>query len=227
LGLFKTSTGPEFNIVDVRDPVHPSWVGGYKVGSDVNAMIVRDGLAYLAHPVPVDVSLPQEQLTVINVSVAATPVRKSGFNYNGALSNGKSIVVVGNPNTSGYTLYLGRTASNLSGAADAVPEFFALDATDPAAIPASYLGALPLANSGDSINGSIVRDFLGFLLTNSKLFIGHIDNPAGISQPWPIATFTLPASGGQTPSMDCESNYLYIASNDSADKGQISIITGP
>ncbi|HEV8666922.1 MAG TPA: hypothetical protein VN665_03735, partial [Candidatus Paceibacterota bacterium] len=51
LGLTKTSAGgSEFNVIDVHDPLHPAWVGGYPVGNDVNALYIYGTTAYIASP---------------------------------------------------------------------------------------------------------------------------------------------------------------------------------
>ena len=228
LGLAKTDSGPEFNIINVRNPLDPSWVGGYQVGSQVNSIYVKDGYAYLAHPVPDLASpFPKEQLTVLDVTNPAVPKRVSGFFQTSPIGGyGKAAVVVGKPSSAGYTLYLGRTTSS-PGSVDTVPEFYVLDATDPNAVSQTSLGSLPLAIAGDSIDNIIIRDYLGFILTNNQLIIGRVDNPPDIGHSWTNASYPLPVSGGQTPpSMDCEGNYIYIASNDSSGNGRLTIITG-
>ena len=48
LGLSKTSSGPEFNIVDVHDPAHPAWIGGYTIGATINQIYVHNGIASIA-----------------------------------------------------------------------------------------------------------------------------------------------------------------------------------
>ncbi|MBY0376488.1 hypothetical protein K2P96_00755, partial [Patescibacteria group bacterium] len=50
LGLTKTSTGPEFNIIDVTNPLSPQFVGGYPIGNGVNKIYVKDNYAYIASP---------------------------------------------------------------------------------------------------------------------------------------------------------------------------------
>jgi len=89
-----------------------------------------------------------------------------------------------------------------------------------------------------SANGLIVRDYLAFLLTTKQsekpgeFQIIRIDLPENISSY--ANAITLPDSGeenalktGSGAAMDCEGNYLYVASIDGAGKSYISIITAP
>ncbi len=220
LGLTRTATGPEFHIIDVHNPLAPSEVGYWpssgSLGADINSIYVKDGYAYIAHPASATFN---EQITVLNVANPASPARVSGFYSNGASGgNGKSVDLVGN------TLFLGRTASNLVGPADGVPEMFMLDATNPASIPSPELGASGLSSSGDSVNEVFTRSFLTFAATNNALRIWRTDTPASIST---YGTIALPVSGSPTvePSFDCEGNYFYTSSNSAANKGALSVIT--
>ncbi len=52
--------GEEFSIIDVSDPVQPFKIGGLEMGSKVNSILVRDGIAYAA-------ASDQKQLSVIDV----------------------------------------------------------------------------------------------------------------------------------------------------------------
>lgn len=204
LGLTKTASGPEFNIIDVHNPLAPSWVGGFALGNTVNAIAVRNGYAYLASP-------NSEELKIIDVRNPANPVFAGSFDAPGGSGNGKSV------DTLGDQLYLGRTLGG--------NEFYVLDNANPASTLPS-LGSLDLGAS-ESLNDFVVRDYLAFLLTTSQLEIFRVDNPASIV-PW--VSVPLAASGSDVePSLDCEGNTLYIGSNDDPnDKGSLSIITaGP
>lgn len=224
LGLASTGgNGPEFQVIDVHNPTSPAQAGFWpptgSMGAGINAIYVKDGYAYLAHPAS---AAYNEQVTVLDISNPASPKRVAGFYYNGSSGgNGKTLDLVGN------NLYLGRTASNISGSPDSIPEFYILDDTNPTALPATFLGSLPLTTTGDSINQVIVRDFLTFFVTNSQLQIWRTDNPSNLTSY--AAPVTLPYSGSSyEPSMDCEGNYLYISSNNASNKGALSVITsGP
>ncbi len=223
LGLTATSGGgKEFNIIDVRDPLHPAWTGGYSLeGHDVNAVRAKNGYAYLAHPMDND-SGPKEQLTVLNVAGPADPRRIGGFYHEGGIGgHGKSVFTVGG------TIYLGRTASKISGAADTIPEFFALDGENPGSIPPAPLGYLPLATA-ESINALVVRDRLAFLLTNTQLQIWNVADPAAMT-PWTPhgSDREFAALPGKGMSMACEGNTLYVGSASEAKAGFLTIMTAP
>ncbi len=199
LGLSKTSTGPEFNIIDVHErPVNPRWVGGFQIGSAVNAIFVRGSYAYLATP-------DSEELTVLNISNPGNPIKVSGFDAVGGSGNGKSITIVGDD------LFLGRTAGN--------NEFYSLNIKNPENPTEKFQ-----KDAGSSVNDLIVRDYLAFLVTTSgKLQIWNIDNPANVTA-WTenetVSEFvTLP--GGNINALDCENNTLYAGSQN----GIVSIIT--
>lgn len=212
LGLTKTDSENEFNVIDVSDPSNPVIKGGYNLDNGVNAIYVKGNYAYLAHPADT-ASRNDEQLTVIDVSNPANPVRLSGFYYqDGVGGNGKSLSFIGN------NLYFGRTASKISGPADTIPEFYILDASNPADMQKSPLGSLPLATP-ESVNGLIIRDYLAFFLSSSQFQVWNISKPSDL-EPW---TNNLPLPGSSA-AMDCEGNTFYIASNDSNNKGILSII---
>lgn len=219
LGLTKTTNGPAFHVIDVHNPLSPQWVGSWPAssstfgssGAPINSIYVKDGYAYLAHPTGLT-GAPSEQLTVVDVSVPTNPQRKSGFFWNsGSGGNGKSVFKVGD------NLYLGRTATKLSGVNDTNPEFFILNATNPTNIPATPLGSLPLPAVADSINGLTVRDFLVFFLTNQQFQIWNISNPGSIF-PWTqhnLVSEFLSLPSGRGTGLDCESNYFYFVSDSS------------
>ncbi len=213
LGLTGT-TNPEFHIIDVHDPLHPQLLGSYFIGSAINAISVVGAYAYIVHPKNTSFD---EQLTILNVSDPTHPFRIGGFSSpSGIGGNGKHIYTVA------HTIYLGKTASNISGNADTIPEFYTLDTTQPSSL--TTIGSFPLTTTGESIDRILVRNSLLYLLTNKELLIKKISPDT----PWtatPFAILALPGVGSITePSMDCEGNYVYVGSNNTADKGYLSVI---
>lgn len=216
LGLTKTASGPEFNIIDVHNPLAPQKIGSYAVGSGVNDIFVRGNYAYLA------TSDNVREFMALNISDPVNPLLAGVYDAPGStgFGYGRSLYAVGD------TLYGGRTY--VSNAA----EFSILDVTNPTVVP-------PLLGSRDvgivatpySVNGAIVRDTLAFLLTNSgtggRVEIANIQNPGTIPSP---TTISLPNAGGGV-SLDCEGNYMYAASVPTSgsfiNRGSISIITAP
>lgn len=215
LGLSSTAgTGAEFYIIDVSDPSSPHQVGRWpavgSMGAGINAILVKNGFAYLAHPAS---GVYNEQLTILDVSNASDPQRVGGFFYNGSSGgNGKSLYMVGN------TLYLGRTASKISGSVpDTIPEIFTLDISNPAMVSSSGLPTLSLANKM-SVNKILARDYLAFLLVNNQLQIVKTVDFSPYANP-----LVFPGSTGTA--MDCEGNYIYIGSTDTLGNSYITTIT--
>jgi len=206
LGLSKTDTGPEFNIIDVHDPSHPSKVGvGFTVGNGINKIVVKGKYAYLATD---DAS---RELIILDISNPANPVSVSGTipDLPGSLGYGKSLYLVGD------RLYLGRTYTSDQ-------EFYIFDASD-INLSVPVLGQQEIAGS---VNDLIIRDYLAFLITtNSQFQIWRIDNPSSITSY--AADLSLPAAG-EGKSLDCEGNYIYAGSVDTTNnKSYLSVITAP
>jgi len=216
LGLAKTLSGSEFNVIDVgggglpASPTNPVWKGGYPVGNAVNKIFVKNNVAYLATP-------NTENLTLVDVNVASSTFmqRIAGYSPAGG-SNGEAVTVIGN------RTYLGRTfGSN---------EFYILDTSTPS-------GGIPVIASKDigtgsdnSINDIVIRDSLAFLITNAKFEVWNISDTANIV-PWTTSGSSsdfLDLPGGSGTAIGCEGNYLYVGSLPASNKGYISIITsGP
>ena len=211
LGLTKSDSENELNILDVSDPENPVFKGSYKIGNAINAIYVRGDHAYLAHPTDAGAS-PQEQLTVLDISDPTSPKRINGFYFNGSSGgNGKSLY-----GTAGK-LYFGRTASKISGSsADFIPEFFAFN-NSPSFSP-SILAGLSL-NTPQSLNGLIVRSNLAYFLTSNYFQIWDLSNPASITA-W-ASPLSLPGNGS---ALDCEGNIFYVASVDNSGVGYLSVI---
>ena len=211
LGLTKTESEQEFNIIDVASSTAAVFKGGYAIGNGVNDLAVRGDYAYIAHPTSAS-SSPQEQLTVLNISDATMPYRVSGFYDYGAIGgNGKSVYLDGD------ALYLGRTASKISGTTDFIPELYALDVSRLTANLSSTSNA-SLATA-ESANGVVRRGSLVFVLANTQL---QILNSSNFSLRNSLA---LPLVG---QAMDCEGNYIYAASASTSGASFLSIVSpGP
>lgn len=226
LGLTTTQSGAGFHVIDVGggavggSPTNPKWVAswpaagtmnGVSSGAPINGITVKGKYAYVSHPNGL-VGATSEQLTVLDISSPGAPTRVSGFSRATGVANaaGKSSMIVG-PN-----LYFGRTASNNS-AADAIAEFYQLDASDPTSIPATPVGSLGLAIS-EGINNLVVRDFLGFLLTTTEFKVINISNPSAITT-W--GSLALPGHGGS--SFDCDGDRFFVIHD--VNKDFVSIVT--
>lgn len=208
LGLAKTQTGPEFNIIDVGGggggtPESPKWVGGYQVGNGINAIYVRGRYAYLATP-------NNTELTILDIDNPASPVPVGSYDAPDNQGNGKSVFIVGN------TLYFGRTVTAAN------PELYVLNDSNPEAPLPAPLGTREV---GSSVNGILVRDYLAFLLTNNTFQILNISNSAAMYE-W-ATPINLPGnSSGST--IECEGNNIFFGSIPSSGKGYIALVTpGP
>lgn len=199
LGLTKTLSGPEFNIIDISDPLNPVWKGGYKTGSGVNAIYVKNDYAYLATP-------DNEELTVLDVSDPSHPKKVSGFDAPDNQGNGKSLFIIGN------NIFLGRTVTSGN------PEFYVLSQPDKTLTP-GILGGKEISSS---VNQLLVKDYLAFLLTNSRLHILNIADPANITD-W-AAPISLQA-GGVGSAMDCEQNAVYFSALPANNKSYLTVLT--
>ena len=184
LGLTKTATGPEFNIIDVSNPLIPKWKGGYSVGHDINAIFVRGIFAYIASP-------DNRELIVLNISDPANPTLVGSLDLTDNSANGKSIAMVGN------TLFLGRTI----GSSPSTKEFQLINITNP--INPITLNS---ANVNSTINAITIRDNLAFIITNDSN-LGFQIWDLNTMTLYASKNVQQTSTGG----MDCEGNVIYIA----------------
>ena len=201
LGLTKSTSEDEFNIINVSNPLDPIQIGRYPIGNAINATIVHDKYAYIASP-------NTQELQILDISNPNNPTYVGGFNAQTGAGHGKSIFSIG------AKLYLGKT-SGLNF------DFIILDNSNPQNTPVPLDGTD--VGTGNSVNEIIVRDYLSFVLTNKDLQIFNTSNPSSIT-PWGI--LTLPGiydSDKPEPSMDCEGNRIFISSNNEG-QGKIYII---
>src|SRR3989344_225538 len=184
LGLYNTATGPEFNILDVSDPLEPVWKGGYSINHEINAIYVKDDLAYIASP-------DNQELIILDVSDPENPILHADLNLSDNSANGKSIDIVGN------TLFLGRTV----GLSPATREFQLVDITD-----TSDPDPTASANVDSTINALRIRDNLAFMVTNEPS-LGFQIWDLNTMTLYGSENVEQTSTGG----MDCEGNYIYIA----------------
>lgn len=215
LGLAKSASGPEFNIIDVgggsggASPTNPIWKGGYSVGNGVNSIHVKGKYAYIATP-------NSENMTILDISNPISPTRVGGYSPSGG-SNGKTVFSVGN------TVYLGRTFGT--------NEFYILNASNPSNV--SVTGS-PLdigSGSQTSIKGLMVRDYLAFFITPSQFQVWDISNPSNM-RPWTSdgttgSFLSMSILGGSGTATNCEGDRIYVAvaSSQGNNKDILAVIT--
>lgn len=225
LGLAKTASGPEFNVIDVgggggsASPTNPIWKGGYSVGNGVNAIFVKGNYAYIASP-------NSENMTIIDVNVNSQTFmqRVGGYSPSAGPGSdgigsdyGESLSMVGN------SVYLGRTYGT--------KEFYLLNATTPSSL--SMLGSQDIGSGNQtSVNGLAVKSNFAFLITPAQFQVWDISNsasPAPWSSDGTAGTFLAMSSfGGSGSAFNCSGDYFYlaVASSQGNNKDIISIV-GP
>lgn len=196
LGLTATGgQGDELQVIDVHTPASPFVRSHSPIGNAVNSLFVKGLYAYVASP-------NTQSLKVFDIS-NPNSIALSGGN-SGSGGNGKAIYAVGD------SVYLGTAQGNGS-------LYKLFDASTPSS-PA-VTASKTFTASVDSI---IVRDSLAFVLTKSALQVLNATSTTAWS-----GAYTLPSQGSvlYEPTMDCEGNTLFVASNDSTDHGKLYIFT--
>lgn len=188
----KKATGPEFFVIDATNPSSPIFLGSKEINANVNKIIVKENLAYIA-------TSDQQELKVLNVSDPANIIQIGGFDADGESEDGKSISI------DSSKLYLGRL---VGGNHTNHHELYILDIASTTNILG--LGSKDIAAD---INGIIGRDNFVFLATgdsNKEFQVFDASNPANITL-WSSFNFPQIATG-----IDFEDNTVYISirSND-------------
>jgi len=204
LGLIKSS-GPEFYVIDVSDPLNPLAKASFEINSRVNAITVKNNIAYLAVPDDDSTSTISEQLKILDVSQADAGVitQLNTFSPNPATMSGEGLYI----SKDGKTLYLGQGGANSSN-----PVFFSLDVTNPNSISpinSKYIGTKVDGKIGITVNAIAVRSNLAFLWTSDTNLGFQIWDLNNLGSPTPYAALNTQ----QTPTggLDCDGNLVYTA----------------
>ena len=192
LGL-KNNNGPEFYIYNISTPSSPTLAGSFEVGKDVPAISVSGDRAYLA--ATATGQSDAKSLIVVDISNPASPLELGSYRTELAGAKGQSVYYAGG------VVHL-TTAAN----AGSIPEYYILDASDPANI--SLIGFLDVQHAVNSVETGT-----GFALlatdTNSKaIMLVDITPP---TSPTEIFSLPLGGSGIGTAINGC---YVYVASTD-------------
>lgn len=213
LGLTK-STGPEFYVIDVSNPLQPVKKASFEIDSQINAITVKNNIAYLS--VPDDPLTPStsEQLKILDVSQADTGVISfvNIFAPNPSTMSGKSAYI----SKDGKTLYFGEGGANSANK----QEFFELNVVNPNSIVQT--GSKYISTSRNvTVDAIIVRSNLAFLWTSDSSQDFQIWDLNNLSSALPYASLnTLQTAAG---GMDCEGNLIYASQ-----QGNIALqIIGP
>lgn len=203
LGLEKTQNGYEFNIIDVRNPTSPRWVGGIPVGRSVNDISIQGDYAYLAS------SDPGRELLIVNVSNPHNPYIVGYWNAPGSTNFGLGNVIVSRLSRA----YLGRAYVGNA------PEFVVLNTSEVTNTPVLYEDDLGTVGHPASVQGILVRDFLTAVLSGKHLQLWDTSNNSLTRM---AASIELSGSG---ISLACRGNTLYVGSIDPDGTGAITLFT--
>ncbi|MEK9179803.1 MAG: hypothetical protein AAB897_00085 [Patescibacteria group bacterium] len=200
----------ELHIFDVSDPASPSWKASINVDRNVNDIMVRDGLAYLA----IGPGGTNDIFRIYDVdSSSATYLDEVGsFTVPGG-EQGTSLYLLGNK------VYLGRERTP-----SARNDFYILDVSSPTSTTERWSGRLAL-NPGAEVVGIFVSGNLAFLSTNDTtpdngggpFMVYDISDPANPSLIIPCSSFNY---SEKTTGMDFMEGLIFT-SNESQDSIRI------
>lgn len=151
----KETAGPELHVFDVTAlPGAIEYEGNFAVNRNVNDIIVRDGLAYLAN----GPGISDDSLRIYDVSDPSSISQLSSFTVNHA-QQGTSISILGDE------LYFG--LERVSPMNQDMPTFYIIDISDPA--NPIELGSKDLGiGSNDEVKGIEVVGDLAFIATSDQ-----------------------------------------------------------
>jgi len=206
VGLQKTVSGDEFNIIDAHDPSHLTWRSGLRIGRTVNDIQIRDGYAYVSS------DNPSRELTVIDVRNPSQPFLAGTWNGPSGETFGygtASTVHAG-------VVRFGRTYSNAA-------EFELLDTHDLSHITEAQPHDLGTARSPQSVRDLLTQDWMTFVLLSNRL---EFWNTADTYHALVFASPYLLPAGSSGTALTCQNNILYIGINLQDGTGTIQALSG-
>ncbi len=200
------TTGNEFHVFDVSNPLVPVWNGSYPTAHNVYRVVVRDQivggttktLAYVA----LSTNNPAEpELAIYDVTNPATITQIGSFNPPGN-EYGTSLYVLGNK------AYLGRVHG-------ADPNFYVVDITNPV-LPTSCTNCHFTITSED-LNDLVISNNFAFIITDSALHILDVSDPSNIKKPTgsPNGIYT---NDFTSVDLDSSKNLIYLTSLNQGNK---------
>lgn len=205
LGLAKTASGQEVQIIDVHNPQQPVSVGGAQIGRSVNAIVADATSAYVATD---DNSTNGKALIAFDMRDPSYIAERASFRFPGAgFLHALAL--------SGTHVFTGRTY-----AAGTSEEFSILDAgasTTLTRIGGSDIGTSTFHQGAYAL---LLRDFIAFVLTENQLQLWNVTDP---SKPILFASIRLPH--GTATALACRENVLYVGSVDTDGSGYITTVT--
>jgi len=161
----KETAGPEFHVFDVSNPQNPQQLGYLELTHNINDIIVRGSVAYLA------TSSDSEELIVVDVTNPAAMSEIGFFNTGSSLFNDRdamSLYLLGN------NLFLGRKRGTITN-----NELYMIDVTNPNT--PTFIASLHLIFPGTSAYVSSVQAsgdliFVSVADSNKSFFVVDISN---------------------------------------------------
>jgi hypothetical protein len=187
----------ELQVFDVSDPTNPTLDDKIKINRDVNDIIVKDGVLYLATG-PGSTN-PYTPLRIYDLN---THNLISYFNHN-TTQEGTALFLSGN------RLYLGLEKAPTGG-----KEFYILNKTFPLQAPLPTLGYKNLGlHSGKEVAGIQVAGNYAFIGTNDSnpgFFVLNIKVPSTVDTDLPISTFNY---SNYNTGVEFEDGLIYTSNN--------------
>lgn len=161
----KETAGPELHVFNVESPYNPYESGFVEITHNINEIVVRDNIAYLA------TSSDKEELIIVNVSDPSAMYEMATFNAGPTSVNDKdatSLYLLGN------TLYMGRKKGNSSN-----PELYMIDVAS-STLP-TFISSLhiPITGTLSYISSIVVQGHVGFVSTTDQhngLFLLNLED---------------------------------------------------
>lgn len=185
--------GHEFHIFDVTDPADPVNLGSKKIDRNVNDIIVRDGLAYLA------TSASNSEILLIYDVSDPTDISFVGSFFAEGNEDGQALYLLGNK------IYLGRDRAPSSR-----PDFYIIDISEPSN-PVS-LGSKNLSlNPNTAVVGVVVSGHLAFIATTNQtsgFHVWDISDPDNIKAPSGCNLYKYPL---KATGIDFADNLVFVS----------------
>lgn len=184
----RRTAGHEFHIFNVSDPQHPVWLGSKEVNHNVNNIVVRDGVAFLA------TSGNSRDLIVLDVSVPQAISELITLNLPGN-EDGRSLALLGD------RLFLGRFKSTVGN-----PDFYIIDVANVrASSTASVLGSFVVGADVHSVAVQHDIAILGTAKAGATLQVVHIASSTNI---FSLAEFD---TGEKVTGVDYQDDVVFLS----------------
>ncbi len=155
------TTGPEFYVINVLDPLSPSVVASLEIGGDVNEVNILQNTAYLA------TAIATSELKLVSISDPLNPSIISSYDAAGTAAG--LAVHAKSPGR----VYLGRAQSSNH-------ELLVIDAINPASL--SLRGSIDISSSVNSVTTTATLSFLSTSDPNAEFQVYFVRNPANMTQ---------------------------------------------